>query len=182
MALVGQADSVAWAAQPARSAIEPLALLLLPARLEQFELEQHARALLKIPRVIALEASRRHAPRWLQDSADARAARRLRLPGALRLLVLYHPRQYPLARALRADHDQAELWYLASDPEVWRTRPGPDAEDLRELDQLARENARATLGVTADGVPDERLLRERLAELGVISARAFVPSARFSLR
>ncbi len=34
---------------------EPLAVLLLPCKLEQFELAKHARGLLSIPRVLALE-------------------------------------------------------------------------------------------------------------------------------
>ncbi len=95
---------------------EPLAALLLPARLESFELEAHARDLLAIPRVIALEPSRVRTPRFMREATTARQAARLRLPGRLRLLVLYHPAQYPLARALSSQHEDAELWYVAPRP------------------------------------------------------------------
>lgn len=177
-ALAGQRAGVlaGRSAARARSAPEPLALLLLPTRLEDFWLQEQARSLLEIPRVIALEASRRRAPRWLQESADVRAAGRLRLEGALALVALYHPRQYPLARALRARHEQAELWYLACEPPApW---PARERERLQELDQLARANAHTILAPEDGDAP----LRARLRELGVISAHAFVPSARLGLR
>jgi hypothetical protein len=156
---------------------EPLAVLLLPARLEAFALEAHARELLAIPRVIALEPSRVRTPRFIRQLAVTRQASRLRLPGALRLLVLYHPAQYPLARALSAHHAEAELWYVATDPGSL-TGGGREVDELLSLDALARERAARTLDVFDDGV-DEQPLRLRLRELGVISARAFVAGARF---
>jgi hypothetical protein len=160
---------------------ESMAVLLLPGRLEGFEREDHARGLLAVPRVVALEASRR-APSWLRNAAPLRQARRLRLPGRLRMVILYHPEQYPLARALCGQHDGAELWYLPPD----RARlSGRDAEETRELllaDSLARDRAAGTLTETpaADGNADP--LRLRLRDLDVINARAFVPEARFARR
>lgn len=142
---------------------QPLALLLLPSSLEQFRLEQHARALLRIPRVIALEPSRRRVPHWLQESVDVRAARRLELPGVLMVIVLYHPRQYPLARALRAQHERAELWYLAPRLETSRLetlRPAEhgrergELDELVELDELAKANAYRTLTVPPSSEPE----------------------------
>ena len=160
---------------------EPLAVLLLPSQLEGFALEAHARELLTIPRVIALEPSRVRTPRFMRTSAAVRQASRLRLPGALRLIVLYHPAQYPLARALSAHHVEAELWYLAPDPGSL-TGGGREADELIAFDALARERAAGTLEVIDGGLEAEQSLRLRLRELGVISARAFLPEARFGGR
>jgi hypothetical protein len=53
---------------------EPLAVLLLPGRLEGFELEAHARDLLSIPRVVALEPPRIRPARALRDAVSVRQA------------------------------------------------------------------------------------------------------------
>jgi hypothetical protein len=159
---------------------EPLAVLLLPSPLEGFGLEAQARDLLTIPRVIALEPSRVRTPRFMRTAAVVRQASRLRLPGALRLLVLYHPAQYPLARALSAHHAEAELWYVAQDPRSL-TGGGREADELLAFDALARKRAAGTLDVI-DGGLEEQSLRLRLRELGVISAHAFLPEARFGRR
>jgi hypothetical protein len=162
-----------------RSVTEPLALLLLPSKLEEFELADHARDLLAIPRVLALEPGRFRTPRFLREAVAARGGRRLRLPGEPRLLVLYHPRQYPLARALCARYEQAELWYLRpNDPA--QTSGGDRAEELSDLDRLARERATETRIVNHTAAPSElrEPLRRRLLELEVISHRPFVPGAR----
>jgi hypothetical protein len=159
---------------------ESMAVLLLPGALEGFEREDHARSLLSIPRVVALEASRRRPPSWLRNAAPIRQARRLRLPGRLRVVILYHPAQYPLARALCGQHDEAELWYL---PPQRSGVSGRDAEDTQELlvsDSLARDRSVRTLTETPGGDSYDDPLRLRLRELDVISARVFVPEARFS--
>ena len=158
-------------------ATDSLAVLLLPGRLEGIALEAHARDLLSIPRVIALEPSRIRPPRFLRDAISLRQARRLRFPGQPRLLLLYHPAQYPLARALCARYEDLELWYLSPGrPD----RPAGDQADAREaaLDMLARERARQVLPVTEAGGVDDAPLRERLRELDVINPRAFLPGAR----
>lgn len=156
---------------------DSLAVLLLPSRLEEFELAAHARDLLDIPRVLALEPSRVRTPAALRDAVSARQAKRLRLPGEPRVLVLYHPAQYPLARALLAVHGQAELWYFQPDPDTL------DPE-LIGFDELARTRAARVLVVAVDGDPrvDNRPLRERLIELDVINHRPFVPALRASRR
>ena len=158
-------------------ATDSLAILLLPGKLEGIALEAHARDLLSIPRVIALEPSRIRPPRFLRDSISLRQARRLRFPGQPRLLLLYHPEQYPLARALCARYEDLELWYLSPGPQ---DRPAADQADAREaaLDVLARERARQVLPVTEAGSVDDAPLRERLRELDVINPRAFLPGAR----
>jgi hypothetical protein len=152
-----------------------LAVLLLPGPLEGFPREQHARGLLSIPRVVALEAARLRPPGFLRDAVCQRQARRLRFPGRLRLLILYHPAQYPLARALCAQYQDLELWYLPPGRQTLRT-----ADDL-SFDTLARERATQVLEAGAGGVDDESL-RTRLRELGVISPRAFLPGAKSQWR
>ncbi|HEU5390408.1 MAG TPA: hypothetical protein VFV73_31365 [Streptosporangiaceae bacterium] len=162
-------------------ASDSLAVLLLPGKLEGMALEAHARDLLSIPRVIALEPSRVRPPRFLRDSISLRQARRLRFPGQPRLLLLYHAAQYPLARALCARYEDLELWYLSPPGRQDRSDgPAADQAHSREavLDVLARERARQVLPVTEAGVVDDAPLRERLRELDVINPRAFLPGAR----
>jgi hypothetical protein len=159
---------------------DSMAILLLPGSLEDFEREDHARSLLSIPRVVALEASGRRAPSWLRNAAPMRQARRLRLPGRLRLVILYHPAQYPLARALCGQHDEAELWYLPPDRSEVSGRNGEETQELLVSDSLARDRSARTLTETPGGDWNDDPLRLRLRELDVISARAFVPEARFA--
>ena len=153
---------------------EPLAVLLLPRRLEDFELAAHARDLLAIPRVVALEPPRGRGPGSMREAVSALQARRLRFPGEPRVLVLYRPRQYPLARALLGVHEHAELWYVAPDPALFRT-----AAD-RGDDSLARARASRVVVASPDGDPhlENEPLRSRLTELGVISHHPFVPGVR----
>ena len=144
----------------AKTGTEPIAVLLLESELEQLESGAHVRDLLTIPRVIALEPSRFRTPRLLRDAAPVRQAKRLRFPGEPRVIVLYHPVQYLLARALCARYAGAELWYA---------RPEPD--------RLACERATPLRIIDRDGEADGQL-RARLRELGIISQRPFVPWAR----
>ncbi len=164
--------------------VEPLGLLLLPCRLEDFDYEAHARYLLAIPRVLAIEPSRFRAPRMMRDSVAVRQARRLRFPGEPRALVLYDPRQYPLARTLLARYEGAELWYARSRAASPQAAQGDDRADLQSLDELARERASEVEALTEEsmaGVVGEEL-RARLVQLGIISQRAFVPGARVHVR
>ena len=159
---------------------EAMAILLLPGPLEGFEREDHARNLLAIPRVVALEASRRRTPSWLRNALPMRQARRLRLPGVVRLVVLYHPAQYPLARALCAHHEGAELWYLPPDRSAVAGRTPEETQDLLASDSLARDRATRTLTETPAGDSYDDDLRIRLRELDVSNARAFVPEGGFA--
>lgn len=153
---------------------EPLAILLLPAKLEQFELVEHARRLLEIPRVVALEPGRFRTPSWFRDHAPVRQVKRLRFPGVPRVVVLYHPRQYPLVRALLARYEQSELWYLRIDA----------AAELPELDDLAQTRAEDVHRIQEPEARSaaEEALRLRLHELGIISQRPFVPGGRIDRR
>jgi hypothetical protein len=161
---------------------EPLGLLLLPQRLEQFELQDHARGLLQIPRVIALEPGRARTPRFLRDAAPLRQAKRLKLPGRPRLVVLYHPSQYPLARALLGRYAEAELWYVRPRWEGLHEESGYTRQELLELDELAAKRSAQILapGHELSSSTDE--LRARMLELEVISARPFVPGGRVARR
>jgi hypothetical protein len=154
--------------------LEPLGVLLLPRRLEDFDLAAHARDLLAIPRVVALEPPRGGRSGSLREAVSAMQARRLRFPGDPRVFVLYRPRQYPLARALLGVYEGAELWYVAPDPAVFRI-----AAD-RSDDELARARAARVLIASADGDAraENEPLRARLTELGVISPHPFVPGVR----
>jgi hypothetical protein len=160
------------------AADDSLAALLLPAKLEDFALEAHARDLLLIPRVVALEPSRVRTPRFLRDAASVRQGRRLRFPGQLRLVVLYHPEQYRLARALCTHHAGTELWYAAPAREALDAEDPARGRDWLAFDELAREDASATLPVLEDSRVDDGPLRLRLRELDVISPLAFVPGGR----
>jgi hypothetical protein len=159
---------------------ESMAILLLPGPLEGFEREDHARSLLSVPRVVALEASMRRTPSWLRNAAPLRQARRLRLAGEVRMIVLYHPAQYPLARALCGEHDQAELWYLPPHRSDVSGRNAEETQELLQSDSLARDRSTHTLLETpaADSYDDP--LRLRMRELDIINARVFVPEARFT--
>ncbi|HWD65311.1 MAG TPA: hypothetical protein VG405_09060 [Solirubrobacteraceae bacterium] len=159
---------------------EPLAVLLLPTALERFELAEHARELLTIPRVVALEPSRFGTSRLLRDSAALRQARRLRFPGRPWVLVLYHPEQYRLARALMARYAGAELWYVERDLEELESRSRARPDELRELDELARERATPDqmLAPGLDSAEAGSRLRLHLQALGIISQHPFVPGGR----
>jgi hypothetical protein len=152
---------------------ESLAVLLLPSKLEGFELEAHARDLLSIPRVIALEPSRFRTPRLLRNAVGMRQARRLPFPGRPRMIVLYHPAQYPLARALLSHDQELELWYVPTD-----TASLSDSTELHDLDDLARAHATQIVVVRDGPEVEDGDLRERMRELDVINPRAFVPVTR----
>jgi hypothetical protein len=88
----------------------------------------------------------------------------MRLPGYPRVIVVFHPHQYPLARALRGAHPDAELWY------------GPAAEPAgdREQDLNARAFERADLRFRHWDAPayEQNLpLWERMEALGIESGR-----------
>lgn len=132
---------------------DPLALLLLPVALEQFEHAAHARDLLRAPRVLALEPPRlswrriSRLPDSMALGVGVRQARRLRLPGTVRVIVLYDRLQLPLAQGLALRFGDAELWrahaveeasaqaawaFDPADPAALGEAPGADAFDRNE--------------------------------------------------
>ena len=104
-------------AERAGRELPPIAVLLLPRELERFILRDQAEDLLAAPGVVAVEPARMsygvylRLPEPIADGLAATQARRLRLPGEPRVIVIFHPLQYPLARGLIARHPDAELWY-----------------------------------------------------------------------
>ncbi|MEA2218728.1 MAG: hypothetical protein QOJ35_1354 [Solirubrobacteraceae bacterium] len=98
---------------------EPRVLLLLPRELEGFILEDQARDLLRAPGVVVAEPPRvrygavARLPVVLRDTLARGTARRLlgALGGELRAVAIFHPVQWPLAKALLAAQPDAELWY-----------------------------------------------------------------------
>src|SRR3954452_19121518 len=99
----------------------PICVLLLPRDLESFILRDQAEDLLTAPGVVAVEPARipygayLRMPAAVADGLAATQARRLKLPGIPRVIVIFHPLQYPLARGLIALHPDAELWYWRSE-------------------------------------------------------------------
>jgi hypothetical protein len=148
----------------------PLCVLLLPAPLEAFELRERAEDLLTAPGVAAVDPPRLSytaAARLGESFADGLAvvqARRMRLPGHPRALVVFDPLQYPLARALVGLHPDAELWYGPAG--------APSGDRERELHDRAAE--RATLRFDRSGGPAHTQnlpLWERMEALGIESGR-----------
>jgi hypothetical protein len=148
----------------------PLCLLLLPAPLERCMVRDRAADLLTAPGVAAIDpprvsyASLARLSEAVADGIAAVQARRMRLPGFPRAMVVFHPDQYPLARAVRGHHPDAELWY------------GPYAEPEGEREQAlnARAFERADLRFrhTDEPAHEQNLpLWERMEALGIESGR-----------
>src|SRR3712207_4041583 len=95
----------------------PIAVLLLPRTLEGFILREQAEDLLRAENVVAVEPPRMRygafgrLPLGFAEALAAGQARRMKLPGQPRAVVIFHPLQWPLARALLARYPEAELWY-----------------------------------------------------------------------
>ena len=101
-----------------------LLVALLPRPLEEMELPPPASALLGAPGSVVVEPARvsyerlTRLPAALAMRLTRGQARRMKLPGEPRAIVIFEPLQYPLAHALLARHDAAELWYLPLDAEA----------------------------------------------------------------
>ena len=130
-------------------------MLLLPRALEQFILRDQAEDLLSAPGVVAVEPARipygaqLRLPASVGDGLAATQARRLRLPGVPRAIVIFHPLQYPLARGLIAQHPDAELWYWRWDRyEVAYDANARQRARLEELHLAASLRAAVTVVVS----------------------------------
>ena len=148
----------------------PLCVLLLPAELEQFALRERAENLLAAPGVVAVDPARMsygaaaRLPAAVGDGLAAVQARRLRLPGHPRVVVIFAPQQYPLARALIGHHPDAELWYAET--------AAPEAGRPREWDALAAARAALRFGTEPQPAYERnRPLWERMEALGIESGR-----------
>ncbi len=136
---------------------QPLLVLLLPERLERFDLEQPVRDLLQAQGVVAVDPSRLPLHRMIPTVAARAAmgqARRMKLPGRPAAIAIMHPHQLFLAGALLARHPGSELWY---------GQPGEEDVVDPALDEQAAERAALTM-------TREQLLAIaplRMAELGI---------------
>jgi hypothetical protein len=165
---------------------DDLALLLLPRPLESFILRDQAEDLLQAPGVVAADppavpygASLRM-PHVMAHVVARRTAKRLVRAlfrrGRPRVIVIFHPVQWPLARALldaKAGGEETELWYWCWD----RFDHAYDAPPNHRVRLAAYHEAaaeRATLTIAAS-VRLAELEREegRTAELVPLSADLF---------
>jgi hypothetical protein len=135
----------------------PRALLLLPRALEGFILADQARDLLRADGVVAADPPRvpygvvARLPDLLRDHVARRTARRLlrALRGDLRAVAIFHPVQWPLARALLAERPQAELWYGRWDRYEMAYDASPTMrERLAALHEQAAERSALTFVVS----------------------------------
>src|SRR3954469_18475060 len=131
----------------------PLALLLLPRTRDELMLGDQAEGLLRAPGVVAVEAPRirygvlGRLPDWLGSAVALRQAKRLKLPGVPRVIVIFHPFSYPLARALLDRYQGSELWYGRWDRyEEAYDADGRTKERLEELHKLASQGWGLTFG------------------------------------
>ncbi len=146
----------------------PICVLLLPRELESFILREQAEDLLRAPRVVAVDPPRirygafARLPEAAGDTLAARQAKRLvralrRSHGEPRVVVLYHPLQYQLARAILALCPGCELWYCRWDRYERAYDAGPARrEQLERLHELAAQRAALTFGVSGKLVELER--------------------------
>jgi hypothetical protein len=149
---------------------EQLMVLLLPERLESFRQRAIAEDLLQADGVVAVDPPRTsyarlsRIPDAFGVSIASKQARRLRrrLPGTPHGVTIFHPAQYPLARALLTQLPDCELWYgRVSRPEA-ELEEGPARRRLEELHILAAERAALTF-VTTDELGREEALAGRRA-------------------
>jgi hypothetical protein len=147
-----------------------LCVLLLPAALEEFDLRERAEDLLAAPGVVAVDPPRLSytgAAKLGEAFADALAgvqARRMRLPGIPRAVVVFDPLQYPLGRGIVGLHPDAELWYGPAGE--------PDGERAVTLHRLACERAAMRFDRSSAPAHTQNLpLWERMEALGIESGR-----------
>jgi glycosyltransferase involved in cell wall biosynthesis len=153
---------------------EPIALLLLPRRLEGFILEDLARDLLRAPRVLATEPGR--VPygaygRMLAPAAERVAGQQAarfakRLPGPIGVVLIFHPLQVFVAEALLQANPEAELWYSRWDryENAYDASPRLRAR-LAELHE--RVAAQASLTLTVSGALAEQ--EERAGRAAILA-------------
>ena len=143
-----------------------LCVLLLPVRLEASPDRERVEDLLAAPGTVAVEpaaigyGATSRLPELLRERIAAGQARRMALPGHARAIVVFDAAQYPLARALLAEHPEAELWY-----------GGRDAGG--DLHEAAAARAALRFGGEPEAAARERNrpLYERMERLGVETGR-----------
>jgi glycosyl transferase family 1 len=143
----------------------PLCLLLLPRPLEQFILRDQAQDLLRAEGVVAVEPPRLpygalgRLPAAVASSIAAVQARRLLrgLPGTPAVVVIFHPFQYLLARAILAAAPGCELWYSRWDRYEHAYDASPRLrERIGELHDAAAARSALTFAVSGKLAEIER--------------------------
>lgn len=134
---------------------DPLCVLLLSRELERFILRDQAEDLLRAPSVVAVDPPRvpygafLRLPEAVAYAVAGRQARRLvrtlRSRGEPRAIVIFHPLQYPIARAMLALCAGSELWYGRWDryERAYDASPA-QRERLERLHRLAAEDSALT--------------------------------------
>jgi hypothetical protein len=164
--------------------LRPLCLLLLPRPLEGFILRDQAEDLLRSSQVVAVEPPRvpygalARLPYRLGEQMAARTARRLlrtlrRNGDRARVVVIFHPVQLLLARAILLLEPGCELWYGRWDRYEHAYDAGPHLrERLAELHEAAARLSSLTFVASEELA---RLEREagRDAELVPLAADSF---------
>jgi hypothetical protein len=157
----------------------PLLVLLLPRTLERFHLEGPARELLAEPGVVAVDPARlpvARLPAGLAAGLAVGQAKRMRLPGPVAAVAIFHPVQFHLADALLGRHPRGELWY--GEPQLEPELAAASERRRARLEQLhTAASSRAALRFAARTELDHARLRARMAELGVPVAVSAPPSA-----
>jgi hypothetical protein len=156
----------------------PLGVLVLPSRLEAFGLRAQAEDLLRAPGVLAIEPGRMSFDSYLRmplgvgDGLAALQAKRLRLPGVPRFVLIFGALQYPLARSIISEHPDCELWYVP-DADVPEERSRGRRERREEL-HIAAGHRAALIFSVADLEAAERFppsVWARVENLGIESGR-----------
>ena len=157
----------------------PLCVLLLPRELEQFILRDQAEDLLTAPGVVAIEPARvpygayLRVPAPVADGLAATQARRLKLRGRPAAVVIFHPLQYPMARALISENPDCELWYWRWDRyEVAYDASPRRRARLEELHEQAMNRAALTV-VVSDALGELERAAGHETVLVPLSADAF---------
>jgi hypothetical protein len=155
----------------------PLGVLLLPEPLERFSLRAQASDLLQAPGVLAVEPARVSYEAYLRlplgvgDGMAAIQAKRLKLPGVPRFVLIFGALQYPLARSLISEYPDCELWYAPEPAAAEGSRK--QRERLEEL-HIAADH-RATLRFTVEQLAGQERFPtsvwERVERLGIESGR-----------
>lgn len=162
---------------------DDLALLLLPRPLEAFILRDQAEDLLRAPNVVAADppavpyGAVLRMPAAMAHVVAARTAKRtlraLRRRGRPRVVVIFHPVQWPLARALLDAQDGSELWYWCWDrfDHAYDASPRRRAR-LAAYHVAAAERAELTIAASVRLAELERE-EARAAELVPLAADSF---------